>query len=79
MASPFRLRKKARRRERKQAKRFLDEETLATWNERCANSFGRIGELILKQANAKRRKKRPQKSKSPAKIRTAIGRKEVRS
>ena len=63
MASPFRQNKKARRRERKLANRFADEKTLAKWDEASADTFRRIAKLTLKQANAKRRKKRPQKSK----------------
>jgi hypothetical protein len=63
MASPFRLNKKTRRRERKLAKRLANEETLAKWDEASANSFRRIAELTLKRANAKRRKKRPKNPK----------------
>jgi len=63
MASPFRLNKKARRRQRKFAKRIADEESLAKWDEASANSFRHIAELTLKQANAKRRKKRPKNPK----------------
>ena len=63
MASPFRLNKKTRRRERKLAKRFANEETLAKWDEASANAFRRIAGLTLKQANAKRRKKRPNNPK----------------
>jgi hypothetical protein len=63
MASPFRLNKKARRRQRKLAKSLADEKGLAKWDEASANTFRRIAELALKQANARRRKKRPQNSK----------------
>jgi hypothetical protein len=63
MASPFRLNKKARRRQRKLAKSLADEKDLVKWDKTSANTFRRIAELTLKQANAKRRKKRPQNSK----------------
>jgi len=63
MASPFRLNKKARRRQRKLAKSLAEEKSLVKWDEVSANTFRRIAESILKQANAKRRKKRPQNSK----------------
>jgi hypothetical protein len=63
MASPFRLNKKSRRRERKLAKSFADENILAKWDEASADSFRRVAELCLKQAHAKRRKKPPQESK----------------
>jgi hypothetical protein len=63
MASPFRLNKKARRRQRKLAKSLADEKALAKWDEVSANTFKRIAQLTLKQANAKGRKKRPQNSK----------------
>jgi len=59
MASPFRLNKKTRRRQRKLAERLANEEDLAKWDEASANSFRRIAEIALRQANAKRRKKRP--------------------
>lgn len=62
MASPFRLNKKTRRRERKLAKKLANEKHLAKWDETSANIFRRIAELSMKQANAKRRKKRPQNS-----------------
>jgi hypothetical protein len=63
MSSPFRLNKKARRRQRKLAKNLADEKSLAKWDEQSANAFRRIADLTLKQANAKRRKKRRQDSK----------------
>ena len=63
MASPFRLNKKTRRRGRKLAKRLAKEEPLAKWDEASANSIRRIAGLTLKQANAKRRKKRPNNPK----------------
>jgi len=63
MTSPFRYNKKYRRRERKLAKSMADETTLEKWNEAAADSFRRIAKLIEREANAKRRKKRPQKSK----------------
>ena len=63
MASPFRLDKKTRRRQRKLAKKFANEETLAKWDETSANTIRRIAELTLKQANAKRVKKRPKNPK----------------
>jgi len=63
MPSPFRLNKKARRKERKLAKKFADEKTLAKWDEASADAFRRVAKLTLNQANAKRRKKQPQKSK----------------
>jgi hypothetical protein len=63
MASPFRLNKKARRRQRKLAKSLADEKDLVKWDKTSANTFRPIAELTLKQANAKRRKKRPQNSK----------------
>lgn len=62
MASPFRLNKKARRRQRKLAKRLADEKDLAKWDEVSANRIRRIAELTMNQANAKRRKKTPPKS-----------------
>ena len=62
MASPFRLKKKARRKQRKLAKSLLDEKVLAKWDEVSANAFRRIADLTLKQANAKRRKKRSHNS-----------------
>jgi hypothetical protein len=63
MASPFRLNKKSRRRGRKLAKRLGNEEGLEKWDEASANSFRRIAELALKQANSKRRKDRPNSPK----------------
>jgi hypothetical protein len=58
MASPFRLNKKARRRQRKLAKSLADEKALAKWDEVSANAFRRVAQLTLKQANAKGRKKK---------------------
>jgi hypothetical protein len=63
MASPFRYNKKTRRRLRKAAKRMANETTLEKWDEASADSFRQIAKLTEKQANAKRRKKRPLKSK----------------
>jgi hypothetical protein len=63
MASPFRLNKKTRRRVRKLAKRFTNEETLAKWDEATANSIKQIAKLSVKQANAKRHKNRPKDPK----------------
>jgi len=65
MTSPFRLNKKARRRGRKLAKKFTDEKSLAKWDEVTANRFRRIAELITKETNAKRRKKKSQSPKPP--------------
>jgi hypothetical protein len=59
MTSPFRLNRKARRRQRKLAKKLANEEALAKWDELSANVFRRVADLTLKQANAKRRKKPP--------------------
>ena len=63
MASPFRLNKKARRRGRKLAKRIADENILGKWDEATADILRRVAKLTLKQANAKRRKKRHNNSK----------------
>jgi len=63
MASPFRLNKKARRRDRKLAKTFADEKLLVKWDDASADTFRQIAKLTLRQANAKRRKKQPQEPK----------------
>ena len=63
MASPFRLNKNARRRARKIANSLADEKALAKWDKISANNIRKIAELTLKQANAKRRKKKLQNSK----------------
>jgi hypothetical protein len=63
MASPFRYNKKTRRRMRKLAKSLANEMTLEKWDDASADSFRRIAKLTEKQANAKRRNKRPLKSK----------------
>lgn len=57
MTPPFRLNKKARRRQRKLVKSLADEKALAKWDEVSANTFRRIAESTMKQANAKRRRK----------------------
>jgi hypothetical protein len=72
MTSPFRLNKKARRRQRKLAKRLADEKDLAKWDEVSANALRRIAELTLKRAHAKRRK-RDQKIKNSPLRRGKIG------
>jgi outer membrane protein TolC len=63
MASPFRQNKKARQRQRKLAKRLLDEKVLAKWDGATADTIRKIAKSTLKQAKAKRRKNRPQNPK----------------
>ena len=63
LASPFRLNKKARQRQRKLAKSLANEKALAKWDEATADMIRRIAKSTLKQANTKRGKNQPQNPK----------------